>query len=121
MKIRKWDAEFADSCFADKKEKKQMTLVYDSRANISAHFKMYEIAKSQIAARNNIDNTPPSEVLARARITAEYLLEPIRIYFNKPMSPNSWFRCEEVEKVLCWKSFERWCKKRSLHTSITST
>lgn len=88
--------------------------LYDPNAKISPHFKMYEVARSQLATRNNINNTPSAEVLERAKLTAEHLLEPIRIHFGIPFVPNSWYRGEAVERKLCWNSFKNWAKKRKL-------
>ncbi len=96
--------------FGDKK----VTLQYNPKANISPHFKMYEITRSQLASRNAIDNIPSAVILERAKLTAIRVLEPIRKHFGIPFGPNSWYRSEAVEKLLVWNSFKRWSKKRAL-------
>ena len=65
-------------------------LIYDPNAPISQHFKMYEVGKSDTAIRNSIDNLPTSAILEAAALTAKMVLEPIRLHYNIPFSPNSW-------------------------------
>jgi hypothetical protein len=80
------------------------------QSKISKYFRVYEIGKSAMATRLRIDNTPPVEVIDKAAILAETVLDRVRTEFG-PLSPQSWFRCEDLEKVLTWNSgFARWCR-----------
>lgn len=83
-------------------------LIYDPTSPISKHFKMYEIAKSDIAIRDYIDNTPSPVILDNALLLAENVLEPIREHFGIPFSPTSWFRCEQLEWRINEKAFKIW-------------
>lgn len=85
----------------------------DAENKISQHFTLREAARSQTAARHGIDNTPPSTVRPALIKVAESILEPVRAHYGIPFSPNSWFRCEALERRLCWTSFERSCERRN--------
>lgn len=91
-------------------------LEYDPSARLSANFKHYEVVKSSVAARENIDNTVISATELEAAATlANEVLEPIRAFARKGFTPNSWYRCEDLERVLCWNYFYgTWCKRRKL-------
>lgn len=81
---------------------------------LAPSFTHKEVARSQIADRNGIPNIPSQVILERARILAISVLQPVRSNYGIPFSPNSWYRSEEVEKILCWRSFVRWCEKRGI-------
>ena len=81
---------------------------------LSNHFTLHEMTKSQFASRHNIDNSPNAKQIGSAKLLAEYVLEPIRIHFGIPFSPNSWFRCEALETEICWNAFLSWSKKHSM-------
>lgn len=76
------------------------------------NFKLYEIGKSSTADRLDIDNTPPLVVVNRAKILAQFIFEPVRAEFGA-FGPQSWYRCELLEKALTWDSgFKSWAAKR---------
>lgn len=81
------------------------------RKILFGNFYMDEVGKSQTADRLGIDNTPTEEAFENARWHTENILQPIRDIIQVPMMPQSWFRCEELEKVLCNKAFIVWCHK----------
>ena len=95
-------------------------MTYSPRQKLSPHFTHSEVAKSSTADRLDIDNTPSDEVLENAKALAENVLEPIRRHFGIPFSPQSWYRGEDLEKVICWKSFEKWCARKGLTVSDDS-
>ena len=81
---------------------------------ISKHFHDWEVGKSSTAERLGIDNTPPEDVMKRATDLAVYVLDAIRVQFGA-YSAQSWYRCEELEQALTWKSgFKNWCKRKGL-------
>lgn len=90
-------------------------------ATLAKNFTHREVARSQLAARLGIDNTPPPHVIARARTLAIVILQPLREEFGRGFSPNSWYRSEGVEKALCWQSFLKWASKRGLDPSTNGT
>ena len=67
---------------------------------LSKHFKLKEFTKSQIAARNGINNTPHSGDVKNLENLCYEVLEPVRAKFDKPVIINSGFRCLEVNRLL---------------------
>ena len=52
------------------------------------------------ADRCGIDNTAPPNVAKNLVLVAENILEPIREHYKIPFTPNSWFRCLELNYKL---------------------
>ena len=70
------------------------------RALIAPNFRMYELTKSDLAARLGIDNGFASEAHLRAAIhLARQVLQPIRDAFGS-FSPNSVYRSQKLERAL---------------------
>lgn len=97
--------------------------VYQPQERISPNFKQYEITKSSVAAREGIDNTVLTiDHLVSAAALANNVLEPVRQHFGKGFSPNSWFRSEPLERVLCWNFFYKsWCPRRNLDPNLAAS
>lgn len=75
------------------------------------NFKWYECWKSSTADRHLIVNeTSDSALIENCRETVKNLLQPLRDDIGS-IKPQSWYRCEELEKILCWPSFLRWQAK----------
>lgn len=64
--------------------------------NISTNFTLDEVSHSDYAVLHKIDNTMPDIYFSNAQNLAKYVLEPVRMHFGQPFSPESWFRCERV-------------------------
>lgn len=94
---------------------------WDAQFKLSDHFKLYEVEKSETAIARGIDNQLTSEdQIHRAAAFAHAILEPIREKFGS-FSPNSWFRCEELEKALTWESgFKSWCSAHRMAYDVSS-
>jgi zinc D-Ala-D-Ala carboxypeptidase len=60
--------------------------------NLSEHFTLGEAAKSQVALRKSIDNTPPATLIPSLVRVATQILEPVRAQFRIPFTPSSWYR-----------------------------
>lgn len=70
------------------------------RALIAPNFRLYELSKSDLAARLGIDNGFASEAHLRAAIhLARQVLQPIRDAFGS-FSPNSVYRSQHLERAL---------------------
>ena len=64
---------------------------------LSKHFKLKEFTKSQIAARNGINNTPHSGDVKNLENLCYEILEPVRAKFDeKPVMITSGFLSEEL-------------------------
>ena len=51
-------------------------MTIDLNSRLSEHFKLWEFVTSQIASRQNIDNTPPLEVINNLQTICQQILEP---------------------------------------------
>lgn len=72
---------------------------------VSDHFTYKEVIRSDTAEQFNIDNNIKDEVvLEKAKLTAKHILEPVRDKFG-PLVPNSWYRGEELEFIICRNPF----------------
>lgn len=88
-------------------------MIYSPSKTLYGNFKMYEVSKSQTATRFGIDNTPSDAVLERAEQVAIHIAQPVRDHFG-PYSPNSWFRCEDLEKAITKTAFKRWIVRHGM-------
>ncbi len=85
--------------------------------NLSKSFTLREAVFSDTAFRVSIDNnTSEKLVLDSMSYHARTVLEPLVEQFGK-FSPISWYRCEELEYLVCNKAFERWCFNRRIQVS----
>lgn len=80
---------------------------------ISDNFTYGEVVGSYVATAKGIYNLTTSEyIINNARDLSKNIFEPLRSHYGVGFSPNSWFRCEELEEEICWKSFNKWCIDR---------
>lgn len=77
---------------------------------LTEHFSLEELSFSETAVRLGIDNTPPFAVLPNLGLLATGL-EAARAVIGHPMFVTSGYRCEALERVLCWKDFLAWCRR----------
>jgi hypothetical protein len=68
--------------------------------NLSAHFTLAELTRSEAAARKGVDNTPPPEAVEALKALCEKVLEPLRIAMGKPMRVNSGYRGPEANAAV---------------------
>lgn len=80
------------------------------------NFTHTEVAKSSTADRLGIDNTPPEEVLEQAALVAVGCLQRSRDHYGIGYVPNSWYRCESLERVIAGKGFASWCARNHRKT-----
>lgn len=74
---------------------------YSSSEKLSPHFKLRELERSQMAERHNIDNTVKEEsVYKNLQSLCEHVLEPVRNHYGIPFSPNSGYRCLDLNRRL---------------------
>ena len=67
---------------------------------ISKHITLEEAINSPTALRLKIDNTPSEDILRKMRIVAEKCFEPARIWYNKPIKINSFYRSLALNKAV---------------------
>ena len=67
---------------------------------VSLNFSLREFIYSDTAIRLQIDNTPTDEVLVNLQNVCQFILEPVRNYFNKPITITSGYRSSELCKAI---------------------
>ena len=78
----------------------RFTMQTEEQDLISPNFKLYELLKSEIAARNNINNFfEEIDHLQAAVYLCRNILQRVRDEFG-PFSPNSVYRCQNLERTL---------------------
>jgi len=78
----------------------QFMLPVNPEDQISDHFMLAELIRSEIAARHGIDNSlPGNSELQGVVYVCRNILQPIRDWFGS-FTPNSVYRCQEVEQIL---------------------
>jgi zinc D-Ala-D-Ala carboxypeptidase len=77
--------------------------------NLSENFTLEEMTASETAARYNIDNTPPNEVLLNLRRLALFL-EDVRKALDKPIHINSAYRSPEANEKVGGKPTSQHCR-----------
>lgn len=79
---------------------------------LSNYFSVSEATRSYTATRWQVDNSIyDPKVLSNCVHLAERVLDPVREHFGS-FSPTSWYRCEDLEKIITNKSFLMWAKNR---------
>lgn len=66
--------------------------------NLSPHFTLAELTRSETAQRHQIDNTPDAAGIAKLRRVCETILEPVRKHFGGPVIVNSGYRSPAVNR-----------------------
>jgi hypothetical protein len=67
--------------------------------NLSPHFTLAEMCRSDVATRLGIANDPPAVAIERMKLLAEAVLEPVRAQFG-PVKVNSGYRCRELNAAI---------------------
>lgn len=67
---------------------------------LTDHFTLYELCKSELANKNNIDNTPDEEQLANLKTLCTKVLEPLRISLGRHISVLSGFRSHALNDAV---------------------
>lgn len=88
--------------------------------NLSPHFTLAELTGSETAARDNINNDPPLDVVANLKRTAAGL-ERVRVLLNaNAIHVTSGYRSEALERVICAGSYKAWCARSGLAVNAES-
>lgn len=77
--------------------------------NLTAHFTLEEMTRSEVAARKGLDNTPPLEIVPVLTQTAQGL-ERIRTLIGKPLHVNSAYRSLKVNAAVGSHPGSQHCK-----------
>jgi len=84
------------------------------------NFRWYEVWKSSTAERLEINNVTDDKVIIfNVQELVKHLLQPLRNEVGA-MMPQSWFRCETLEKRLTQSAYRRWCAKNEYRVDLSS-
>lgn len=64
------------------------------------YFTIKELSNSSTAVQKKIDNTPNSEIVSNLEKLVEYVLDPLRERYGKPIHVNSGYRCPALNKAV---------------------
>ena len=67
---------------------------------LSDHFSLRELTKSDTAIRHGINNEPGDMEVENLIMVCDKILEPVRDYFQIPFTPNSGFRSLELNRKI---------------------
>jgi hypothetical protein len=85
------------------------------------NFRWYEVWKSDIASRLEIDNVSEDpKIIAAAQGLTKHILQPIRDEHGS-VKMNSWFRCEDLERVITKKAFHNWSVRHNVNPNFRSS
>ena len=77
---------------------------------LSDNFTLAELVKSQTAERCGIDNTPDKEHIENLQKLCDNVLQPVRDYFQKPVTISSGYRSPELSQKIGSSSRSQHCK-----------
>ena len=86
--------------------------------NLSPHFTIEEMIKSQTALRLGLDNSPGPEELEALVDLCEFGLEPIRNHYQRPVIVGSGFRAPAVNKAVGSRSTSQHIKGQAADIEI---
>lgn len=75
---------------------------------LTEHFTLEELTKSQTGDRLGMDNMPDAAVLDCLKVLCERVLEPLRAHYG-PVYINSGYRCPELNKLVGGASTSQHC------------
>lgn len=68
--------------------------------NLSKHFTLEELVRSQSAIRRCIDNTPNEVTIRNLILLCEKILEPLRMKIGRPVYVSSGYRSPELNTLI---------------------
>jgi hypothetical protein len=77
---------------------------------LSEHFSLEEMTRSQMAARLEIENVPDETSVKNLTILCQEVLEPIRSHFGIPFSPSSGYRSAALSEGIGSSGKSQHCK-----------
>ena len=64
------------------------------------YFTIKELCKSLTAIQKKINNTPNSEIVNNLKQLVDFILDPLRERYGKPITVNSGYRCPALNKAV---------------------
>jgi len=85
---------------------------------LSANFSLMEFTKSQAGERKGLDNTPPTHAIASLKMLCQFVLEPVRAHYGRPVVINSGYRGPVVNKEVGGVPSSQHCKGEAADIEI---
>jgi uncharacterized protein YcbK (DUF882 family) len=89
-------------------------------SQISKHISYNEAVFSEKAVAAKVPNVPNEKQLEAMQLVAEKLFEPLRYWYGKPIKINSFFRNNEVNKLVGGSKTSQHCKGEAIDISAGS-
>jgi hypothetical protein len=70
------------------------------KTKISKHITYHEATFSATALRLGIDNKPSEDILNNMKLVAKMCFEPLREWYGKPITINSFYRSSDLNKAV---------------------
>ena len=86
---------------------------------LTTHFSLREMTRSQTAARKGIDNQPPADVVANLRDLCVQVLEPVRLHYGVPIIPSSGYRSPALNAAIGGAKNSQHCKGRAVDFEVS--
>lgn len=86
--------------------------------NLSPHFTLTEMCKSQLAIRRRIANHPDAAAIIATRHLCQAILEPLRAQFGIPIIPSSGYRSPRLNRALGGSRISQHCKGEAVDFEI---
>lgn len=67
---------------------------------LSPHFTLHELTRSDTASRRGINNIPDAAGIAKLKRVCTDILEPVRAHFGNPVNVNSGYRSPALNAVI---------------------
>lgn len=85
---------------------------------LSDHFTLGELTRSETAERRGIDNSAPPDLVPKLERLCAKILEPVREHFGRPFRPNSGYRCSELNNAIGGSARSQHCQGEAVDIEI---
>ena len=86
--------------------------------NLSPHFTLTEMCKSQLAIRRGVANQPDAAAITAMSHLCQAILEPVRAQFSVPIMPSSGYRSPRLNRALGGSGNSQHCKGEAVDFEI---
>lgn len=86
--------------------------------NVTQHFTIEEMYRSDTAKRLGIDNKPGTQQMINLVYLCAYVLEPLRVAMGEPIKIGSGFRCQQLNKAVGGVYTSQHCKGQAADLCI---
>lgn len=87
---------------------------------LSPHFTLHEMCRSQLASRMGLDNTADNAAIENMARLCVHVLEPLRAHFNRPIYPSSGYRSAALNSALGGAARSQHCRGQAVDFDIAA-